>query len=150
MTGWSGSGGLLAAVALAIACARGTADKPEASRTPELAGTKWRLESLAGKRVVDGTQATLELTGDGRASGHGSCNRFGGPVTFTGDSIAFGPLVATRMFCGDTVTGQETEYLAALDQAVRYEVRDSFLYIHTAGRAEPLRFTASPWSKAAR
>ena len=144
MTAWLHAGGLIMAVALAIACGRDAANKADAPRAPLLAGTKWRLETLAGKRVVDRARATLEFTGDGHASGHGSCNRFRGPVTLTGDSIAFGPLVATRMFCGDTVTNQETEYLAALDQAVRYEVRDSFLYIHAAGRAEPLRFVTEP------
>ena len=139
MSGWSRVGGLVAAAALGLACARGGHASGAA-----LAGTRWLLDDLAGKGVVDRAQATLEFTGDGTVSGQGSCNRFGGPVTLAGDSISLGPLVATRMFCGEGITGQETEYLAALDQAVRYEVRDSFLYIHAAGRAEPLRFVRAP------
>jgi heat shock protein HslJ len=108
--------------------------------SPALAGTKWRLEDLAGKGVVDRAQATLEFTGDGFASGKGSCNQFRGPVTVSGETIAFGPLVATRMFCGDAVSNQETAYLAALDAAERWEIKEPFLYIYAAGSQEPLRF----------
>ena len=89
---------------------------------------------------MDRSQATLEFTGDGMVSGHGSCNRFRGPVSITRDSIAFGALVATRMFCGEAVTGQENEYMAALADAHRYEIKDSLLYLYAAGLPAPLRF----------
>jgi heat shock protein HslJ len=104
-----------------------------------LIGTKWELEDLAGQDVVDEARATLEFTGDGMVSGHGSCNRFRGPVVITGDSIEFGPLVATRMFCGEAVTNQEMQYLAALNAAERWELKEPFLYI-SVGRQQPLRF----------
>ena len=104
-----------------------------------LIGTKWELDDLAGRGVVDEAQATLEFTGDGMVSGHGSCNGFPGPVVITGDSIEFGPLVATRMFCGEAVTNQEMQYLAALNAAERWELREPYLYI-SVGRQQPLRF----------
>lgn len=128
--------GYLTRVAIAFvlgACAGG-------GGLPELSGTRWRLEDLAGKGVVDRAVATLEFTGDGFASGNGSCNQFRGPVTVKGVTIAFGPVVATRMFCGDSVSAQEMEYLAALDAAERWEIRDSVLYLYAAGQPEPLRF----------
>jgi len=105
-----------------------------------LVGGTWVLEDLAGRRVVDEAQATLEFTGDGMVSGHGSCNRFRGPVVVAGDSIEFGPLVATRMFCGEAVTNQEMTYLATLNAAERWNIREPFLYIYLAGRGQPLRF----------
>jgi heat shock protein HslJ len=108
--------------------------------TPGLAGTKWRLEDLAGKGVVDRVQATLEFTADSAVSGNGSCNRFRGPVTVGGGTISFGALAATKMFCGEAVTNQENEYLAALAAAERWEIEEPFLYIYLAGRPEPLRF----------
>ena len=46
----------------------------------------------------------------------------------------------TRMFCGEEVMRQEGDYLGALQEAERYEIRDSFLYIYAAGRPHPLRF----------
>ena len=105
-----------------------------------LVGGKWVLEDLAGRRVVDEAQATLEFTGDGMVSGQGSCNRFRGPVVVAGDSIEFGPLVATRMFCGEAVTNQEMTYLASLNAADRWHIQEPYLYIYIAGRGEPLRF----------
>jgi heat shock protein HslJ len=108
--------------------------------TISLAGTKWRLEDLAGKGVVDRVQATLEFSSDSAVSGNGSCNRFRGPVTVSGNSISFGALAATRMFCGEAVMNQENDYLAALDAAERWEIKEPFLFIYTAGRPEPLRF----------
>jgi heat shock protein HslJ len=108
--------------------------------TAGLAGTKWRLEDLAGKGVVEGAQATLEFTSDSAVSGNGSCNRFHGPVTLSGGTISFGALAATRMFCGEAATRQETEYFAALDGAERWEITEPFLYIYLAARPQPLRF----------
>ena len=105
-----------------------------------LVGGKWVLQDLAGRRVVDDAEATLEFTGDGMVSGYGSCNRFRGPVVVAGDSIEFGPLVATRMYCGEVVTNQEMAYLATLNAAERWQIREPYLYIYLAGRGEPLRF----------
>jgi heat shock protein HslJ len=105
-----------------------------------LVGGTWVLEDLGGRRVVDEAQPTLEFTGDGMVSGHGSCNRFRGPVVVAGDSIEFGPLIATRMFCGEEITNQELAYLAALNGAERWHIREPYLYIYLIGRGEPLRF----------
>ena len=105
-----------------------------------LVGGTWVLEDLFGRRVLDEAQPTLEFTGDGMASGHGSCNRYRGPVVVAGDSIEFGPLIATRMFCGEEVTNQELAYLGALNGADRWHIREPYLYIYIAGGGEPLRF----------
>ena len=105
-----------------------------------LVGGTWVLDDLAGQRLETEAQSTLEFTGDGMVSGHGGCNRFRGPVVVTADSIEFGPLVATRMYCGEAVTNQEMAYLAALNGAERWQIREPYLYISIAGRGEPLRF----------
>ena len=107
---------------------------------PGLTGTKWRLEDLAGEGVVDRVQATLEFTSDSAVSGNGSCNRFHGPASVSGGTISFGALASTRMFCGEAVMNQESEYFAALDAAERWEIEEPFLFIYAAGRPEPLRF----------
>jgi len=105
-----------------------------------LVGTKWRLEDLAGTGVLDRVQPTLEFAEEGKVSGNGSCNQFRGTVTISGDAIAFTPLATTRKFCGEAVTHQENEYLAALREAQRFEVKAPFLYIVASNRAKPLRF----------
>jgi heat shock protein HslJ len=105
---------------------------------PVLAGTAWRLEDLAGAGVIDRARASLEFPDTGRVSGSASCNRFTGSVTVSGAAISFGPLATTRKICPEALMNQETRYLQALASAARFEVRDAFLYLHTA--AGPLRF----------
>jgi Heat shock protein len=108
-----------------------------------LTGTKWRLEDHAGAGVMDRAQATLEFPEDGKASGSGSCNQFHGTVTVSGSVITFGPLVTTRKMCAEAVMKQENEYLAALRDAQRFEIKEPYLYIFSANRPKPLRFIRS-------
>ncbi len=112
----------------------------EETKTSELWGTAWRLEDLAGTGVVDRAQATLEFSEEGKVSGKGSCNGFGGTVTVSGNALRFGPLVTTQMACVEAVMNQEQRYLAALQQAERFEIKESFLYIYATGLSQPLRF----------
>ena len=112
----------------------------EAAGVPGLWSTSWRLEELAGGAVIDDAQATLEFLEQGQVAGNGSCNQFRGGATVAGNRIAFGPLATTRMFCGEEVMRQERDYLGALQEAERVEIRDSFLYIYAAGQPHPLRF----------
>ncbi len=106
-------------------------------------GTAWRLENLAGAKVLDGAHATLQFASEGRASGNGSCNRFNGVVTVEGYMIKFGGLAATRMACAEAVMRQEDTYFAALRDAERFEFDGQSLRIFSAGQAEPLRFAGS-------
>jgi heat shock protein HslJ len=109
-----------------------------------LTGTSWQLEDLAGHGVVQGAEATLEFVEPGFAAGNGSCNRFRGPVTVSGGTIKFGALMSTKRACVDeAANAQETEYLAALAAAERWEIRDGVLLIYVAGRSGPLRFARS-------
>lgn len=107
-----------------------------------LLGTAWRLENLAGASLLDRVQATLEFAEPGRAGGLGSCNRFNGVVTIEDDSIRFGGLAATRRACPEAVMRQETAYLAALQDAERFERDGDALRIFARSRPAPLRFTA--------
>jgi heat shock protein HslJ len=118
--------------------ARGSLAGPEA---PSLAGTKWRLADLAGTPVAEGIEATLEFGADGGVSGNASCNNFRGAATITGDAITFGPLATTRKMCDQPTMAQETAYLAALGEALRYEMEESALLLHISRRPAPLRFS---------
>lgn len=113
---------------------------PAAAPAPSLVGTEWRLEDLGGRGVLDRAQATLAFPEAGRVAGSGSCNRFFGSVTLEHDRIGFGQMGATRMACTGAVGDQENRYLAALQQAGRFEVRGTALLIHVQGMDRPLRF----------
>jgi len=139
---------LLTVVAL-ILCACNSSEKQAVkAATPaapfSLVGTEWMLADLAGTPVIADSKASLTFLEVGRAAGNGSCNRFTGSVTITGDALKFGPLASTRMACMDGgVSAQEDAYLKALAAANRYEYRDPELRIYATGYDKPLRFTRS-------
>ena len=98
-----------------LSLAAGNLLLPACVRAGDLAGTRWRLEDLAGRGVVQGVEATLEFTEPGYAAGNGWCNQFRGPVTVSGETIRFGALMSTKRACVDeAANAQETEYLAEL------------------------------------
>jgi putative lipoprotein len=86
----------------------------------ELVGTRWLAEDIRGGGVLDRAQSTLAFVDAGRVAGSGGCNRFGGGVTLDGETITFGPLMSTRMACVEAVMNQESNYLGALAEVVRY------------------------------
>jgi heat shock protein HslJ len=135
-TRWHAAASLLALVA----CGKG--GDGQAPPLGPLAETSWVLEDLAGTGVVEPGRATLAIDALSRASGKGSCNRFSGPVTISGDSISFGPLISTRMACVEpALMTQESSYLVALGRAARYTVEGATLRIFLEGGGEPLRFS---------
>lgn len=131
------SAALLSAILLASCAA-----KPPAPSVADLAQTEWLLEDLGGKGVLDRAQATLAFSGDNKVTGNGSCNRFFGNVEIHGDSIKFGTLGSTRMACGsEALSTQESNYLAALQNAEHIGLEGPYLLIESKGLAKPLRFT---------
>jgi len=88
----------------------------------------------AVQSVAPGSAVTLEFAG-ARASGNGGCNTFDGRYTVHGvDRIRIGPLRATLKACADPVRNdQETQYLAALELAVRYRANQSTLVLYRPG-----------------
>jgi heat shock protein HslJ len=116
--------------------------KTAASTQIPLTGTEWVLTDLAGTPALPGGKATLAFPEAGRVAGNGSCNRFTGSVTVTGDQLKIGPLASTRMACFDeAVSQQEDKYLKALGAVTRYSYQDPYLLIYVNGFDKPLRFT---------
>jgi heat shock protein HslJ len=129
-----------ASSAAASAPASATASDASASTAINLVGTEWRLEDLGGAGIIDSSQATLAFPESGRVAGNGSCNRFMGPVTITGNVLKIGPLAGTRMACAEAISNQEAKYLKALEGATRYEWKDPHLLIYSEGMEKPLQF----------
>ena len=113
----------------------------QTSPASRLEGSRWLLEDLGGKGVLDNVQATLEFSKPGRVSGRGSCNHISGPVTIEGSNIHFGPLISTRMACSPAVNEQEANYLKALENAETFKTKRTDLLIYCKGLPQPLRFT---------
>ena len=121
------------------ACAGTPTPSQGAAPTP-LWGSEWRLQDIGGQAALPQPAATLAFPQTGQVAGHGSCNRFFGPVEIDRDRLKFGPLASTKMACMGGASEQEARYLGALQKAQRYEVKGDTLLIHTQGMDQPLRF----------
>lgn len=92
----------------------------------QLAATSWTLVDLDGAVPANGgARLTLEFRADGSAGGTAGCNSYGGSYTLDGTTIAFGPLVSTKMACEQPLMAMETTYLTALQATTSYGVDGS-------------------------
>ncbi|MCC6318011.1 MAG: META domain-containing protein [Gemmatimonadaceae bacterium] len=96
----------------------------------------WELASFGRGAVAPtgsgGRAPTLRLdAASGRAGGFGGCNRYNGPYTMAADSLVFGALAATKMFChdGDSV---ERVFFDMLAEVRGWTVSDSTLTLRSA------------------
>jgi heat shock protein HslJ len=102
-------------------------------------GVTWHATAYNnGKQAVQsvaiGSDPTALFGTDGTVSGNGTCNTYNGPAMITGNRIAIGPLVSTKMACAsDALNAQEAAYLAALEGAQSYDIRGKRLELRDAG-----------------
>ena len=127
----------LVAVAVALlACGKQPSSEPskQESSAPVAIGIgDWVLVSLGTQAMpADSTKRpTLQLdTGTLQASGFTGCNRYSGTFIARGDSLAFGPVVSTKMFC-EATSELETAFLKVLGETATYRVTDSELVLRT-------------------
>jgi len=79
-----------------------------------------------------GTELTLSF-GEGVVSGQAGCNTYRAPFTRDGDRVRIAGAVTTRKACqGEGIMEQEREFLAALETATTWEIRDGILDMHRA------------------
>ena len=95
-------------------------DRPPAA-APSPIGS-WRLASLGGKDVPASINTTLEIAADGKVSGRGGCNGFGGTATIQGRVIRFSRMVSTMMACVSDVMAQERSFLDGLAKVRRWDI----------------------------
>jgi putative lipoprotein len=113
----------MAKIGLAVAMILLAASCSAGGGGPSLWGTKWVATSIAGQPVRPPGRVTLSFA-DGRVSGNGGCNSFGGEVKISGGTLSWGGLAATRMACmEDGLMQQESAYLLLLERTVRFELQ---------------------------
>src|SRR6187399_17306 len=99
-----------AALLLAACASEPGAAAPVAAKADPL-GT-WHIAALPAGQ--DGKRPFLEFRVDGQMGGNAGCNAFGGSYTLgPGDSITFGPLRQTKMFCGEPQMEAESRVVGA-------------------------------------
>jgi heat shock protein HslJ len=140
---WSLANGRLALTSEAGATARLYQAPP-----PRLEGVTWEVTGYNNGReaVVSpilGTALTFSFA-EGAVSGSAGCNTFRATYRAEGDRIDIGPAAATRKHCaGEGVMEQERAFLAALEAAKVWTVRDDLLDMHFEG-GETRALTARP------
>lgn len=96
----------------------------------------WALVTLgdsAAPQGAGGKPATIRFdSAAARASGFAGCNRYSAPFTIAGDSLGFGPAMATKMFCEDG-DALERAYLAIIPEVTGFQVTDSTLTLTGSG-----------------
>jgi putative lipoprotein len=137
---------ITAGIALALlACLQNPGEKtsitPETEDKPvetKLSGTNWLVESIAGRGVVDNSQATIRFDEGGRVSGSTGCNLFNGAVTIEGSTIKFGQMATTRRACVPSLMDQEQRFLKAFAEVLRFTMgQNGLLYLYGTN-SEPL------------
>ena len=97
----------------------------EISTRQPLQDTGWAVVEIDGEPIIEDTEVTLEFDGDGRLTGNGGCNGYGGAYTADHDGTFDAHDVAmTLMACmaPEGVMDQETAFHTALREATTYEL----------------------------
>lgn len=124
----------LLVLALLGACGDDSANEPNSTPapTPVPSGDDgharglWTLTSGHGPSgeivIAPGTEITLEIA-DGKASGSGGCNTYGGPVAISGEDFHAGGFAVTEIGCPPEIAEPEQAYLEAVGEADTILVR---------------------------
>lgn len=90
-----------------------------------LIDTSWQLLSWGNPRVqnapINNTVITLQFLAE-RLAGSTGCNRYNASYETVEERLTISPLFTTKMACSTTLSQQESRYLAALQNAIRYEI----------------------------
>ena len=79
--------------------------------------------------AAPGVDTSIEFGSDGALSGNVGCNGFGGDFKVEGDTIAFGSVMSTMMFCEGPVGEQEQATLAVFQGSATFVLDGNTLTI---------------------
>ena len=117
--------GLLVLFVLA-ACAGGT--------SASIKGV-WKLVSYGSASTqtpaVTDVDTSIEFL-DGKLNGNVGCNGFGGDYEVKGDTLTFGPVMSTMMFCEGPVGDQEMGTIAVFQGSAKFVLDGDTLTITSA------------------
>ena len=116
-----------------------------------LVGTGWTATMINNGRggvasLVEGTAVTAEFGADGRVTGSGGCNGYGGPFTLDGTALAIGPLATTMRACPapEGIGEQEAAYFAALGRVTTWSYSEDRLQLRAADGALQVELRTAP------
>jgi heat shock protein HslJ len=80
---------------------------------------------------------------NGKVTGSGGCNQFGGSYTQDGDALEIGEIVSTQMACGSKADAVERAYLAALERVASWSRKQDELTLANGDGDPLLRYRAA-------
>lgn len=86
---------------------------------PPLSG-HWDLVELGGTKVGEDRRPNIVFS-EAEVSGFAGCNQFQGSFEQERETLEFGPVASTRMYCEESAD-LETRYLAMLERTTRFTV----------------------------
>lgn len=97
----------------------------------------WRAEDIGGRGIIDNSEVTLMLGGDGKIGGKSGCNGYSASYQLTGDALkVFPPMIGTRMMCPPALMNQEESYRRLIETAQSVSITtDGALVITSSGGA---------------
>ncbi len=100
---------------------------------------EWMIAEIDGKAPAAGSTPTLAFDADGQLNGNGSCNRFFGGYTLTGEGLTMGEIGASMMACEEPLMAQEMMFLDILKGVGRFEIgTDGALILHDDGEGRTI------------
>lgn len=119
---------ILAALDSASACLPPLVDMstPNADGTmpPTIVGSAWRVAAIDGQEMPDGPYQFVEFGFDGMMRGTSACRSFQAPYSTRDGSLSLGTVLATLEECGAAAGGLDRPLLAALPDAVGYDLSE--------------------------
>ena len=94
--------------------------------------TAWKLIEWPGHTIPTNAEATLKFMENGRVGGKAFCNSFGGTQIVKGDSIKFGEMFSTKMYCVD-LSASETAFLNDLARMTTMSAKKNQLILYSNG-----------------
>jgi len=98
-----------------------------------IAGT-WKLVSYNQTPAAPGVDTSIEFK-DAQVNGNVGCNGFSGEYKVKGDTIEFGQMMSTLMFCEGPVGEQESATLATMNESATFTLDGNTLTITSADGA---------------
>jgi len=109
-------------------------DEEVATLDQALEGTHWVLDGIVSADVISsvppGVTASIQISG-GRVALEAGCNRGGGTVELTADTLTFGPVALTKMACEAGPMAVETAVTTVLSGEVAYTIDADVLTLDT-------------------
>ncbi len=125
-------------------------EKAQPPAPEPLTGTKWVLNSYndgneAIVSVITGTEINLIFNEEGGISGSAGCNSYFSSYETDSDTLSFGLIGSTEMFCNEPngIMEQESTYLKLLESATGYLIEGDRLTIQNSSDKTILTFIAA-------